>query len=724
MVKIQKAFLVVLVAVLLMGTSVLVACGKNDSNDTSNPISISWTGLTANGAADTETTTALTLTFDKDPTTLSVDNISLAGAKKGELGGTGVTRTLDIYNISVNEGDDLTVTISNPNGFAISGSTKTVTVHINNQPAPNPFDPDSFDANATTEFGSQISEDTWFKFVCTESGTYGFYSYKNDNCDPFAMLFGPGMTYITYDDDNSGNSDFGVVADLEAGKTYYLLATTYDIMWNNHTDFDGGSYYVDVTFMGDLSGIKNFFGIAPDYFSINPQGSFPYWEWNDNNYYNEICQVLDESGFVCVGTNVGDSWDSPWTSVSTDYYGCYYVRAYDGTHEYEAYYLPAINDAVSLTTDDMQTVSQATWFKFDCQESGAYEFCSYGTSGDPYAYLVDSDGQCIDQNDDNGTNLNFSISADLEAGKTYYLYATTYNGFNGNNYSVNVANTSAIENLFGTKPDNFYYNGVDDITWSWDSGTFTDFEAYCGIIESKGYTSIISLSYDGDTTESAYFDVNKQGDVYSITYCDGTHYWHAAYMPSADNAVELSVPSQQEISQATWFSFTPGESETYMFTAASYDCNPQLILFDSDFTIIDYQPYIQVDLVKGETYYIFATTDRGFFGASYQFGVESYTQAKNFFGIETTDFECYSYQNYHWSFGDSSNSVGSTANQDNFDQINFYFTTNGYTRSEPINIGPAGSDYTDAYYNGDHYTVYFSDQSGTGNITEYDYTLN
>ena len=91
---------------------------------------ISYSGLAANGTSGTETTTELTLSFDKDPFALTIDNITVTGATKGSLSGTGTTRTLTISAITVGNGSEVTVTLSNPYGWMIfTPSSKTVVVY-------------------------------------------------------------------------------------------------------------------------------------------------------------------------------------------------------------------------------------------------------------------------------------------------------------------------------------------------------------------------------------------------------------------------------------------------------------------------------------------------------------------------------------------------------------------------------------------------------------------
>jgi hypothetical protein len=88
-----------------------------------------FTGLTANGSA-TETTTKLTLTFDKDITGLDTDDITLSGntgAVKGELSKTetGIYE-LTVTGITVSGQVDVTV---KKDGYAISGNPQTTQVY-------------------------------------------------------------------------------------------------------------------------------------------------------------------------------------------------------------------------------------------------------------------------------------------------------------------------------------------------------------------------------------------------------------------------------------------------------------------------------------------------------------------------------------------------------------------------------------------------------------------
>lgn len=81
------------------------------------------------GTSGTTDSKALRLTFSADPTTLTADDITVTGATKGALSGTGTTRMLAISAITVENGETVTVAIANSSGFMINGSPQTVIVY-------------------------------------------------------------------------------------------------------------------------------------------------------------------------------------------------------------------------------------------------------------------------------------------------------------------------------------------------------------------------------------------------------------------------------------------------------------------------------------------------------------------------------------------------------------------------------------------------------------------
>lgn len=129
--KKNGVFLGLLIAALLLLT---MACptpvdGGNGGGGTP-PTAVTFeSAVQTGGTSGTASTTGLTLTFSVDPTTLTADDITLTGATKGALTGTGTTRTLAISDITVANGETVSVAIASPSGFTISGSPKTAVVY-------------------------------------------------------------------------------------------------------------------------------------------------------------------------------------------------------------------------------------------------------------------------------------------------------------------------------------------------------------------------------------------------------------------------------------------------------------------------------------------------------------------------------------------------------------------------------------------------------------------
>ena len=121
--------LFVRIAVILAALILCIGCQDSDIEDTP----VTFTSLTANGSTE-ETTTKLTLTFNRDIAGLTEGDITLSGstgAVKDAL-----TRTVDgVYELAVSEisvGGQVTVMVSK-RGYIISPASKTVDVVFINQ---------------------------------------------------------------------------------------------------------------------------------------------------------------------------------------------------------------------------------------------------------------------------------------------------------------------------------------------------------------------------------------------------------------------------------------------------------------------------------------------------------------------------------------------------------------------------------------------------------------
>lgn len=122
-----------IVFTVLCALSALISCynGLNDVYNESFPGEVVTlvSAVQTGGSSGTVSTTGLILTFDIDPATLTADDITVTGAAKGALSGTGQTRSLSVSGITVADGGTVSITISNPVGYSIKGSPMTAVVY-------------------------------------------------------------------------------------------------------------------------------------------------------------------------------------------------------------------------------------------------------------------------------------------------------------------------------------------------------------------------------------------------------------------------------------------------------------------------------------------------------------------------------------------------------------------------------------------------------------------
>ena len=116
--------------VIAFGVLLLLTGCPTPNGPTPTPTAVTFvSAIQTGGTSGTADSTALTLTFDVDPTTLAASDITVTGATKGALSGTGTTRTLAISAITVANGEAVSVAIASPSGFTISGSPQTAVVY-------------------------------------------------------------------------------------------------------------------------------------------------------------------------------------------------------------------------------------------------------------------------------------------------------------------------------------------------------------------------------------------------------------------------------------------------------------------------------------------------------------------------------------------------------------------------------------------------------------------
>ena len=112
---------------LLCATAVFASCGKDDPS--TEPVAAVFRSLTANGSA-TETTTTLTLTFDKVIDALTAADVTLSAAETGAVSGALTAKGNGVYELAVSDitkAGNVTVAVAKT-GYTITPASKTVAV--------------------------------------------------------------------------------------------------------------------------------------------------------------------------------------------------------------------------------------------------------------------------------------------------------------------------------------------------------------------------------------------------------------------------------------------------------------------------------------------------------------------------------------------------------------------------------------------------------------------
>lgn len=115
------------VSMIVLGIFAFIGCSDDSGEE---PVDVVFeSAVQTGGTSGTADSTGLTLTFSVDPDSLAAGDITVTGATKGALTGSGTTRTLAISDITVGNGETVSVAIANPSGFTISGSPQTAVVY-------------------------------------------------------------------------------------------------------------------------------------------------------------------------------------------------------------------------------------------------------------------------------------------------------------------------------------------------------------------------------------------------------------------------------------------------------------------------------------------------------------------------------------------------------------------------------------------------------------------
>ena len=350
----------------------------------------------------------------------------------------------------------------------------------------------------------------YFKFIPTVSGRYRFYS-SNNSGDPFAALLDGSGNEITYNDDGANNGNFSIYYDCAANTTYYIKA----YMWSSNTGYYTLNVvtiqvYCDHDYTLDSTTAADCYndGTVTYVCSLCGDSYTEVVEWALGHDY--VLQSATEADCVNNGVEVyactrcGDSYENvvDWA------HGHYYENGYC---TYCGGYIFA--DAIVIESGESFYVDESgyVYFQFTPTASGEYQFYSTNYSGDPFAELLDANGNYLTSNDDGGYSWNFSISYACQANQTYFIKAYNYSGY----YTFNIITIEIY-------CDHEYYVESSTAADCYNDGIATYVCSLCG----ESYTDVFEYALGHDyilQSATAADCVNNGVEIYACTRCDDSY---------------------------------------------------------------------------------------------------------------------------------------------------------------------------------------------------------
>ena len=252
----------------------------------------------------------------------------------------------------------------------------------------------------TAEIESGCS--AYFRFVPEETREYLFYS--TGDSDTYGYLFDEDMNLLETDDESGENSNFKIVSELEAGKTYFWAAKFY-------YSSTSGSFNVTLRKNIPATGIVIEQGGAVTgslFDTLNLTAAFVPADAAPQEYY----------------------WSTSDGEVASVNNGELYLGAV-GTADITVSTDNGLSAACKVTVSDHPVINKGETKRFTLGETDVYYkivpaesyVAAIYTTGscDTKGILLDAEGNTLDSDDQSGENSNFSIVYALDEGETCYI---------------------------------------------------------------------------------------------------------------------------------------------------------------------------------------------------------------------------------------------------------------------------------------------------------------
>lgn len=436
-----------------------------------------------------------------------------------------------------------------------------------------------------------------FSFNPDETGEYVFYS--TGELDTVADLYDSQNDYIVGDDDSGANNNFRLTASLTANQTYYLNVRLYS---------------------GDPGEVELYVEAVPHAESLSID--------KGDSYTSYVGSVVEMNAVFSPADSVYEAveWttsDSTVAAVSADDERATVSLLKAGTATVTATSASGLTAQITFIVLDaaVLTVNQPAnaeitqpedfvLFRFIPAETGTYSFFSAG-SCDTMGYLLNSDMETIDSDDDSGGDSQFRMTGTLTGGTTYYLKVRCYSTQVGS-FSVTVQkNTAAtgVEFVEGSAIESYPTNeiglharflpeGAVEQELDWESSD----------------ASVVSLTGTSYSNTIRYFRLNKPGTA-TVTASAGSGLTASMTVTVKDfetlSAGETKTTVIGNSGEKFTYKITPSKSGYYAFWSQGSG-DTIATLFDSQMTELTYDDdggessnfRITRELEAGETYYL------------------------------------------------------------------------------------------------------------------------
>ena len=220
----------------------------------------------------------------------------------------------------------------------------------------------------------------------------------------------------------------------------------------------------------------------------------------------------------------------------------------------------------TITVDEVKTVSIAAegdtvYFRFVPPEDGHYVFTSYSEK-DTFGLLLDEEFNGLSSDDDSGDDMNFLISAFMQADTVYYLGAKFLNEEQSGIFEVEVSKAPEVDSISIQESVRIYVDDYFrlDVT-AFPNGSFPE-----NLTWSSNDESVVEVSDDGvvhgisaGTANVSVRTENRLSATCAVTVC-------AAQPLTVEVPQTVTITNNHE----EQYCFTPAENGTYLFAISDY----------------------------------------------------------------------------------------------------------------------------------------------------------